>query len=296
MAYSEPFGLLLLDKPVGPTSHDIVNQVRRLTGVRKVGHTGTLDPMASGLLVLCLGPATRLSEYLTQHDKGYWTVLRFGVGTDSHDATGEVLKEGGRIPKRRQLESALAHFRGSIEQRPPDYSAVKIAGKRAYELARAGRKPALASRTVRIERLELLSYDPPDLELHIECSAGTYIRSLARDLAESLGTEAHLTRLQRTRVGSFQLEQAQSLEELTEAVEAGDWEQFIIPAAEALPEIPSIVLDEVQMEHVQHGRRLPREFPDAGLARALTPEGELAAILEAGEENDHWQPRKVFLS
>jgi len=195
------FGLLIVDKPVGPTSHQIVHIVRKGTGIRKVGHAGTLDPRASGVLVLCLGAATRLSEYLSARDKRYQALVRFGVATTTYDSDGDVTQTGGVVPPLDTIQQALTAFRGRIEQAPPPFSAVKIQGRKAYQLARRGEPPALAPRPVDIRRLDVIDYTPPDLALDVECSAGTYIRTLAHDLGQTLGCGAHLSALRRTASG-----------------------------------------------------------------------------------------------
>lgn len=296
MAAADVFGILLVDKPAGPTSHDVVDRIRRATGTKKVGHTGTLDPMASGLLVLCLGPATRLSQYLIAHDKRYDAQIRFGAETDTHDAQGEIVREGGPIPSLKALQEALEQFKGTIKQVPPAHSAIRVKGKRAYEKARAGENVELAARRVEIHQLEINAYEPPTVHLSIACSSGTYIRALARDLGRILDTAAHLTALRRTGVGSFSIDQAIDLEQLLSAVERGQWRQHFIPAAEALPDWPAVTLQSKELADIRHGRPVPNRTAKSGLARALTGEGELAAIIKAEEDGSDWWPQKVFIS
>lgn len=290
------FGLIVVDKPIGPTSHQVVEMVRKGTGVRKVGHAGTLDPRASGVLVLCLGAATRLSEYLSGSTKEYEGIVRFGVSTRTFDGDGEVTSQSGRAPTRREIESALPAFRGEVEQRPPPYSAIKVQGKKAYELARAGEDPELAPRMVHITRLELRSYQPPDLTLRIECSAGTYIRSLAHDLGERLGTGAHLAGLRRTRAGPFTLEQATPWPMLEVGMMTDKWERYLRPATEALPELPPVVVSSEGVETLRFGHPIPSVPPSSGMAKALDEGGELIAILEAADGGSMWHPHKVFLT
>ena len=184
------FGLIIVDKPVGPTSHRVVSLVRKGSRIRKVGHAGTLDPRASGVLVLCLGQATRLSEFLSTTSKRYEAQIQFGSSTKTYDAEGEVTGSTGNAPSSPMLEQALEKFRGEIEQVPPPYSAIKIKGRKAYEIAREGGTVDLEARKVRIHLLEMLSYEPPSLSLVVECSAGTYIRSLAHELGEAVQTGA----------------------------------------------------------------------------------------------------------
>ncbi len=290
------FGLLVVDKPVGPTSHHVVNVVRRGTGIRKVGHAGTLDPRASGVLVLCLGAATRLSEYLSTATKRYDAVVRFGGKTDTYDADGRLVLETGEAPDLDQISAVLPDFRGEIQQLPPPFSAIKVKGKKAYELARQGQEVELAARTVRISRLEILDYAAPDLSLSIECSAGTYVRSLANDLGERLKTGAYLAALKRTKAGPFTLEDAVPLAKLEVGFMTDKWRQYIRPAADGLPDFPTVRVDDSQMNLLRNGHRIPAESGAKGMARALGPDGELVAILEALEAEKLWHPRKVFVS
>jgi tRNA pseudouridine55 synthase len=292
---TDDFGLLIVDKPVGPTSHAVVGQVRKGTGIRKVGHAGTLDPRASGVLVLCLGAATRLSEFLSSTTKEYEALVRFGVSTRTYDTDGEITQRSDRAPSRREIEETLPRFRGEIEQRPPPFSAVKIRGRKAYEIARAGDEPELEVRSVRIERLEVRSYVAPDLSIVIECSAGTYIRSLAQDLGEILGTGAHLAALRRTRAGPFRIDEATPMPMLEVGMLTGKWQRFLRPAAEALPDLPAVEVDSEGLEALRFGHPIPAEPGDSDQAKAIGPEGELVAILQR-TEGPHWHPRKVFVS
>jgi len=289
------FGLIIVDKPVGPTSHRIVNLVRQGTGIRKVGHAGTLDPRASGVLVLCLGPATRLSEYLSTTSKRYEATVRFGATTRTYDGDGEFIRRSDVLPTIAQIQAALPQFVGEIQQAPPPFSAIKLQGRRAYDMARAGEPVDLAPRGVTIYRLDMVDYQPPDLALAIECSAGTYVRSLANDLGDCLGSGGYLAALRRTKAGPFGIEQAVSLERLERSFAAHSWEEFVLPAADALPQMPLVRLDADQLEAVRHGHRLPAAPHSAGMARGMGPDGELAAILEAVEGGSLWHPRKVFL-
>jgi len=290
------FGVIVVDKPDGPTSHKVVSIVRSGTGVRKVGHAGTLDPRASGVLVLCLGPATRLSEYLSSSIKIYEAGIRFGESTETYDAEGETTRSAGKVPTEVQIESALEMFRGEIQQIPPPYSAIKLQGKKAYELAREGKPVKLDPRSVTVYELTKLQYEPPDLSIRVECSAGTYIRSLAHDLGQALSTGAHLSALRRLRAGPFGLEDAVSLEELQEAMRRGEWKTLMRPASEALPDLPIVTVEQAELERIRNGLRIPSKEGATGMARALDPGGELVAILVSAENGQEWQPRKVFLS
>ena len=289
------FGLILVDKPLGPTSHHIVHRVRLGTGIRKVGHAGTLDPRASGLLVLCLGAATRLSEYISTSAKRYEAVVRFGAATRTYDSDGEVVSRSAAIPTREQIESALPGFSGEIEQVPPPFSAVKVSGQRAYDLARSGKNVELGPRTITIYALRVQAYEPPDLSLEVECSAGTYIRSLAHDLGARLGSGAYLAALRRTKAGPFDIRQAVTLDELERAFLDGTWVDSVLPATEALPGFVRVRLDAEQVERIRRGHRVAAAPESSGLACGLDPQGELVAILESADEGQMWHPRKVFL-
>lgn len=290
------FGILVVDKPVGPTSHQVVNIVRKGTGIRKVGHAGTLDPRASGVLVLCLGSATRLSEYLSASVKRYEATVRFGAATRTYDSEGEIMLETGKSPSRMKIEEVLPEFSGEISQMPPAFSAIKIRGKKAYEIARAGGEPKLERRNITIFDLQLKSYDAPDLLLEIECSAGTYIRSIAHDLGERLETGAHLAALRRIKSGPFSIDDAVPLPKLEVGFLVDKWERYVSPAAEALPDFHIVEIGLEELEHIRFGHRIPADHGSKGMARAITLEGDLVAILEAVEDGLYWHPRKVFVS
>ncbi len=288
------FGLILVDKPTGPTSHKVVSIVRKETGVRKVGHAGTLDPRASGVLVLCLGSATRLSEYLSTATKRYEAVIRFGASTKTYDAEGDVIRLTGTVPTEEDIQAVIPEFSGQIEQIPPPYSAIKIKGKKAYEMARAGEEFELDSRDVTIYKMALIEYSPPDLVLEIECSAGTYIRSLAHDIGEQLGTGAHLANLRRTKSGHFTIEECVSLRKLELGFIDGTWDEYLRPAVDALPDFPRISIEGNNLEDVTFGRLIPADGSASGMAIAIGPDGDLVAILEAVEDGTKWHPKKVF--
>jgi tRNA pseudouridine55 synthase len=288
------FGIILVDKPTGPTSHKIVSIVRRETGVRKVGHAGTLDPRASGVLVLCLGSATRLSEYLSIASKRYEAVIRFGASTKTYDAEGDIIHITGAVPTEEDIRAIIPEFTGQIEQIPPPYSAIKIKGKKAYELAREGEEFDLDSRDVTIYKMALLEYRPPDLVLEVECSAGTYIRSLAHDIGVKLGTGAHLANLRRTKAGHFTIEECVSLRKLELGFNDGTWVEYLRPAVDALPDLPRINVEGKIFEDVTFGRLIPADGPALGMAVAIGPDGDLVAILESVEDGVKWHPKKVF--
>lgn len=295
-----PPGVLLVDKPAGPTSHDVVARARSVLDTRRVGHAGTLDPFATGLLLLCVGRATRLVEYLHLLDKGYEARLRLGRETETHDREGKEVSrsEGWREVTAGELEGALADHTGRIRQRPPVFSAKKVDGRRAHRAARAGEEVELAEEEVRVERLELAAWTPPDATIRATVGTGTYVRALARDLGRELGCGAHLRELRRTSVGPFVVERAAGLETLEEGRVPDD--AWLAPA-EALAWLPSRQLTGEEAERVSHGSRVPEgrleppalEADDlAASPVALLRDGRLLAVAEriGGE----LQPRKVF--
>jgi tRNA pseudouridine55 synthase len=292
------FGLLNIDKPQGPTSHDMVARVRRGIHLKKVGHAGTLDPMATGVLVLCLGPATRLSEYVMGSPKTYRARVRFGLQTDTYDAEGEIVTQNPDPVNQDAVIAALDQFRGDIAQIPPMYSAIKQGGKKLYDLARAGHEVERPPRPVTIYRLDLTGWDFPFADLEIECSPGTYIRSLAHDLGQAVGVGAHLAALQRSASGSFTIENAVSWPELESAMESGTWREYLLPPDLALPDVLAIHLDDSGAADVLNGRFIPvsdaQDSTPGDLARAHDPAGQLIAVLV--RRDDHWKPEKVFPS
>lgn len=294
-------GVLVVDKPVGMTSHDVVQVIRNGTGLRRAGHTGTLDPRASGVLVVLVGPAVRLSEFVSASDKRYQAIIRLGSATDTFDADGKITQPEQQVNvTEAQFEKVLATFVGEIEQVPPPYSAVKVQGRKAYEMARQGEEVELAPRKITVHHLEVLEWAPPEVVIDVHCSSGTYVRSLANDLGNTLGCGAYLVGLRRTKSGRFSLRDATPLRKLQEAFNAGNWYQYLIPAAEALAEWPSVELSPDDVENVRHGHRVKAD-PAAkpGSVRGVSTQGELVALMElvTGETGDpEWQPKKVFFS
>jgi len=289
-------GVLVIDKPVGLTSHDVVQIVRRGTGIRRAGHTGTLDPRASGVLVVLIGPAVRLSEFVSASDKRYQATIRLGSRTDTYDSEGIPSEEMPVNVTEEEFLELVKGYEGEIEQVPPPYSAVKVKGKKAYEMAREGEEVDLEPRKIKVYNLDVLEWAPPEVVIDVYCSSGTYVRSLANDIGESLGIGAHLVGLRRTKSGQFSLRDAVALRRLREAFEAGTWAQFLIPAAEALGDWRTIELDGELLEMVRHGHRFPAGKGDTGWARAISEQGDLVALLEVDEETGEWQPRKVFFT
>ena len=289
-------GILNIDKPQGPTSHDVVDRVRRLTGQRRVGHTGTLDPMASGVLLVCVGKATRLAEYLTDVPKRYRATIRFGITTDTWDAEGQVLEEHDSSEISLQtIQGVLPRFLGPIEQVPPMYSAIKHQGQPLYRLARKGVTVERRPRLVEIRSLRVVSWQPPELVLEIECSKGTYIRSLAQDLGQALGTGAHLSALVRVAVGHFCIENAVSLETLSGDKEGENWRQYLIPPSRALAHMRSIVVGQETIRRICFGQAVKLVSPaGSDLCCAYDSGHHLIAILRADTESGAWIPHKVL--
>lgn len=294
-------GILNVDKPPGITSHDVVDAVRRVAGQRKVGHAGTLDPLATGVLIVCLGQATRVAEYLMAGRKRYRATIVLGTETDTYDAEGQVVSSGGRTDfSRAEVEVALAGFVGRIEQAPPAYSAIKRNGEPLYKLARQGKAVQPDPRPVEIDELVLLDWDPPSLIVEVACSPGTYVRSLAHDLGQKLGSGAHLAALARLCSGHFRLEDAVSLERLEEAFRHGQEADYLLPLDEALLDWPALVVGADKARRIAHGQAIPGEPPAAGsdgsLGRAYSLDGDFLAVVAYHAESSLWRPRKVFAS
>lgn len=280
-------GVLVVDKPAGKTSFDVVALVRRLLETRRAGHTGTLDPFATGVLPICLGLSTRIVPFLTEGDKAYEATLKLGEATDTQDGTGEVISRApvpALTPE--DLEGALSRLRGPLLQAPPMYSAVRVGGRRLYELAREGQVIEREARPVTVYELALRRFEPPALTLFVRCSKGTYVRTLAHDLGEALGCGAHLTALRRTASAGFGIHQAVSLEELgrrgAEAARAR-----LLSEAEALSFLPAFDVDAARARKVRSGQRLAQgdlpgldALPEGGRLRLMGTSGELLAVAE----------------
>jgi tRNA pseudouridine55 synthase len=289
-------GLIPLDKPVGPTSHDIVAIVRRALGIRSVGHTGTLDPFASGLLLLCVGQSTRLAEYLGGWPKEYAARARLGVQTTTDDLQGEVLSESPEWEglSRAEVSSALTTFLGESEQIPPDFSAKKVSGTAAYTLARRGKEVELPPSPIVVHSIEIIDVSLPWVDFRVSCSTGTYVRALARDLGERLGVGAHLTELRRLAIGPFHVDQAITLDDLSRPARLeGAW----ISPLSALADLSGIEVTEAEAVRIRMGQSLQLvdgRIAGAGEDRevALSLSGELVAT--AHLKGDTLRPRKVF--
>jgi tRNA pseudouridine55 synthase len=295
-------GILNVDKPAGKTSYGVVSRIKRLSGERRVGHAGTLDPDATGVLPVCLGKATRIVEYLSDASKTYCAGIELGASTDTYDAAGKVLQRGDASGiDRTILESALTPFRGTISQTPPMYSALKHNGEPLYKLARAGINIERKSRSVTIYRLEITEWQPPLVTLEIECSKGTYIRSLAHDLGQALGCGAYLKTLVRTAYGPFNIKSAVSLPQLEEAFRDGQWKHFLHPIDSVLQDYHAAVIDEAAEKAMRQGNPLVLEQVEMKdntveiRCRAYAPDGRFLGILRYVPDKGAWQPEKVFV-
>jgi tRNA pseudouridine55 synthase len=285
-------GILNLNKPRGITSRGALDLVKRLVRPAKCGHAGTLDPLASGVLVVCVGKATRLIDFVQQMPKQYRATFTFGCTSPTEDLEGEVTElVDAPTPSRSAVDEACARFVGTIEQRPPMFSALKVKGRPAYALARKGRTVELAARPVMIHRLAVESYEYPELVLDIECSAGTYVRSLGRDIAESLGTGAVMSALVRTAVGPFAIERGVSPRELTR----DNLHEHLRPATAAVELLPRVTLSAEQVTELEYGRSIGATSDRTGsLTVALDPAGEMIALLESDAEG-RWWPKVNFV-
>lgn len=306
-------GILNINKPAGPTSFDIVSLVRRLSGERKVGHAGTLDPLARGVLPVCLGKGTRIIEFLVDTTKTYRAEIELGVSTDTYDAEGRVTGTGDPAGiSREQVEAALSSLGQRTEQVPPLYSALKYKGKPLYKWAREGITIEPESRPVNIHQIQLRDWETPVVSAEIVCGKGTYIRSLAHDLGQLLGCGAHLKSLVRLRCGLFDISEAVQVPELEEAFRQGSQEQFIYPIDSVLSHWKAVVVNDDTGRDIMNGRPVRLENDDwapvgAGneqtalndapgqYCRAYNEEGHFLAVLRRDPEKGHWQPHKVFL-
>ncbi|MFQ6101864.1 MAG: tRNA pseudouridine(55) synthase TruB [Anaerolineae bacterium] len=290
-------GILNLNKPRGPTSHDVVDRIRALTGVRRVGHAGTLDPLATGVLLICIGRATRVAEYLMTEQKAYLARVRLGISTDTYDAEGQIVAEAPVKVGRTQVEAALARFRGEITQVPPMYSAVKYRGTPLHRLARRGLEVKREPRQVEVFRLELTAWEPPEYTLEVTCSPGTYVRALAHDLGQALGCGAHLTALTRLASGEFRLEDGVALEEFAQAAAEGRWSDLLHPLDAALTRFPALHLGADAARRICSGQAITFPSPlckGGGMARAYGPDETFLALVNYDPAAEVWRPHKVF--
>lgn len=293
------FGILNVNKPAGCSSRHVVDRIERLVRPAKAGHAGTLDPLAVGVLVVCVGQATRLISYVQQMPKQYRATFVLGRRSDTDDLEGEVTEiAGAPVPSRSMLDATLPQFLGDIQQVPPAHSAIKIGGRRSYKLARAGKAVELAPRTVTIHRLAIRRYEYPVLELDIDCGSGTYVRSLGRDLAVALGTGAVMSALERTAIGGFHIDDALPLDDAT----AESVTQHMQPALAAVANLPRVNLNESQLIELRHGRPIAMNAPadpfgavETSAYAAINAAGELVAILREKRAGELW-PETNFMS
>lgn len=288
-------GILVINKPKGMTSRRAVDVVARLVKPAKAGHAGTLDPMATGVLVICIGKATRLIGYVQEQAKTYNAGFRLGETSDTDDATGNISEHGVEtIPELAAIESGLNKFFGRIQQVPPKFSAVHVDGQRAYKLARKGEKVALKSREVEVHRIGLQRYEFPELDVRIECGSGTYIRSIGRDLGEQLGCGALMSQLCRTAIGPFRMEDAVSPDDLS----SDNLADLLLPPLQAVAHRPLVTCTETDLNDLSHGRRFPLRAQPPTVGEpviVVTPSGELAAIAEIVDDGLRLAPRQVFV-
>ncbi len=293
-------GILNIDKPLGWTSHDVVAWVRRLLKVKRVGHAGTLDPLATGVLLVCIGQATRLSEYIMASDKSYRAQIQLGTSTDSYDLDGEVVQVRP-LPEGLNQETigeALAAFQGDLMQMPPIYSAIKQGGVALHRLARRGESVQPQARPVHIHRIELVDWSPPVLTVNVTCSPGTYIRSLAHDLGEALGCGGTLAGLRRTRSGAFSVDDALTPDDVDAAYRSGTLHEHLKPMAAALHSLAPVAVTEADVARLRTGMPIayPGEEPPARpTAYAIETSGAVVAILRYDPEQNEWWPDKVFV-
>lgn len=273
-------GVLIIDKPTGLTSHDVVNRVRRVLGQRSVGHLGTLDPLATGVLPLVTGSLTRLAQFYTASEKTYEGVIRFGFATDTYDSEGEATNPAQPVSlKPGRIQELAAQFRGVIEQMPPPFSAKKIHGVPAYKLARKKKEVTLEPVKVEIKEFDILNVEAERVHFRARVASGTYMRCVAHDMGQKLGCGAHLESLRRTSVAEFRIEDAHTLERLEEAARKGSAEDFFLHPRTLLPQLPSVTADETTASHIRSGRtvNLP-EFSRARQVKVFQGQGDLIAI------------------
>lgn len=293
-------GFLNIDKEAGITSMEVVRRVKRLCSRRHVGHGGTLDPEATGVLPICLGQATRLMQFLVDSKKEYLGTIRLGVTTDTYDAEGRIVEErdpSGVTPE--SIAAALDSLRGTIQQTPPMYSALKHQGRRLYELARAGIQVERAPRTVEVMRLDLVQWNPPLATLSIHCSRGFYVRSLAHDLGQRLGCGAHLAQLRRLQTGPFHIDHTISLEQLQEALERDSWPTLLYAPDYVVLHLSAVLMSAADERQIRNGQAVPLE-PRTHYAqhmeacRAYSNDGRFVALVRFNRRLKLWQPFKVF--
>ena len=293
-------GILILNKPQGISSMDAVRKVKRASGIKRVGHGGTLDPMATGVIPILLGRATRLMEYMLDSSKEYAGEVCLGVSTDTYDADGQItIRRDSSGVTEEQVENVLLHFLGRIEQTPPMFSALKRRGKRLYELARQGIEVQREPRTMTVHSIRLTDWRPPIATVQIECSRGFYMRSLAHDIGVELGCGAHLQSLTRLRTGRLRIADAVSIESVQRSFQEGWWRELLISPDSVLGNLRALVVSERERRDIQNGRRIHLAHEDCALRqgerfRAYSEEGEFLALLRFDDSEKCFKPDKVF--
>lgn len=292
-------GLLNVNKPYGLTSTEVVRRLKRSSGVKRVGHGGTLDPMATGVVPVCFGQGTRVVEYLVEGGKEYRGIVQLGTVTDTYDAMGSVVEtKDASAVSLEDVTRAVDHFKGVIEQVPPMYSALKVQGKRLYELARAGIEVERKPRSVEVHEIDVIDWSPPAVTLNVECGRGLYMRSLAHDLGSEIGSGGHLKELVRTRSGPFHIADSLDLETAEQMAADGDWSELHAPDTVLSGMSAAIVGSDVEGD-IRHGRQLPIEVRLEGSSqdtkyRVYSSDGRFLAIVSADEASGAWRPVKVF--
>jgi tRNA pseudouridine55 synthase len=286
-------GWLVIDKPLGLSSAKVVAAIKRTTNAQKVGHGGTLDPLASGILPIGLGEATKTMPYIVDASKGYDFTVKWGIETDSLDSEGEIVHEGGQTPAPDKVEAILSEFVGTIKQTPPAYSAIKIDGKRAYALAREGKDVKIEPRNIEIQSLKVLgtAKDTGETTFRVQCGKGTYVRSLARDIAYHLDTYGYVTMLRRTKVGPFTLDHAISLEKLEDLSHSAPAVDYVLPITTALDDIPAVAVTEKEADDIRYGRSIQHSTAKQGTIVLMVNEVPLAM---AHSEDGQVRPLRVF--
>ncbi|MDP6071680.1 MAG: tRNA pseudouridine(55) synthase TruB [SAR202 cluster bacterium] len=300
MSAKPTVGILNVNKPYGMTSTEVVRRAKRACGVKRVGHGGTLDPVATGVIPICIGPATRMMDYLIAGTKEYRTVIEIGVTTDTYDSMGETTETAGSADVTRvQVERALESFHGDILQVPPMYSALKKGGQRLYDLARKGVEAEREPRSVTVHGIDLVSFEPPFVTVDIHCGRGFYVRSLAHDLGQTLGCGGHMKSLERRRVGPFRVEDALDVESFDEIFEGETWLDHLHGADIALGGMRAIVAGGELRKLVLDGRPIPPSVRIAAATpeercRIYTSDGQFIAIARFDPDDRRWKPEKVF--
>jgi len=298
------FGFLLINKPENITSHDVIYKLRRALGIKKIGHAGTLDPMATGLMLIGVGKATRLLEYLVGHDKTYQAEITLGAVSNTYDAEGDIVRTlQCNIPTNNLIESEINKLIGKIKQIPPAFSAIKIKGQKAYDLARKGKKVTMKAREIEIYNIGIINIKYPVLNIEINCSSGTYIRSIAHDLGQELGCGGYLSNLKRTKIGRFKLEDACDLDQIDSSNVAEDGHPHLLNPLEILDQFPQYELNSTEVEDLKQGKLINyqkgnivgviHELPDHQLILGAF-NNQLIVVLEYDFKTDLLKPRKVF--